>query len=169
MNFNIQSLFFTLLCTLFFVVTGFAQLPQNEPTNKNLKNRIDKMANQLESQVIDWRRHLHQYPELSNREFKTAEYVAKHLKKLGIKVQTGIAHTGVVGVLKGGKPGPVVALRADMDALPVVERVDLPFASKVKSTYNDMEVSGFAWCSIRLYWDCSRTENIKVLIEPDMY
>ena len=146
MNFHKNPLLLTLLCVMFFTVTSSAQLPANEPVNKNLKNQIDKLANQLEPKVIDWRRHLHQYPELSNREFKTAEYVAKHLKKLGIQVQTGIAHTGVVGVLKGGKPGPVVALRADMDALPVIERVDLPFASKVKSTYNDMEVGVMHAC-----------------------
>ncbi len=79
-------------------------------------------------------------PELSNRAFKTGEQVAAHLKSLGIEVQTGVAHTGVVGILKGGKSGPVVALRTDMDALPVVERVDIPFKSIQKSTYNRLDV-----------------------------
>ena len=85
--------------------------------------------------VIEWRRHLHQYPELSNREFKTAEYITAHLRKLGIEVKTGVAKTGVIGILKGGKPGPVVALRADMDALPVKERVDIPFKSVETADY----------------------------------
>lgn len=111
-----------------------------------LKARIDKLAANYEQDVINWRRHIHQNPELSNREFETAKYVAEHLKGLGIEVQTGVAHTGVVGILKGGKPGPVVALRADMDALPVTERVPIPFASKVKSTYNGQDVGVMHAC-----------------------
>lgn len=95
-----------------------------------LAKRVEVMSKDIESKVIAWRRDFHQYPELSNREFKTAEKVAAHLRNLGIKVQTGVAKTGVIGILEGGKPGPVVALRADMDALPVVERVNIPFASK---------------------------------------
>ena len=89
----------------------------------------------VEDKVIEWRRDIHQNPELSNREFKTAEKVANHLKSLGIKVQTGVAHTGVVGILEGGSPGKVVALRADMDALPVTERNDLPFRSEVTAEF----------------------------------
>ena len=96
--------------------------------------------------VKDWRRDFHQFPELSNREFRTAEIVAKHLKSLGMEVRTGIAHTGVAGILVGGKPGPVVALRADMDALPVTERLPLPFASKEKSTYLGQEVGVMHAC-----------------------
>ena len=101
---------------------------------------------QLESKVIEWRHHIHQNPELSNREFKTAEYVAAHLKSLGIEVQTGIAHTGVVGILKGKKSGKVVALRADMDALPVVERNDLPYKSGVTSIFNGQETGVMHAC-----------------------
>jgi len=86
-------------------------------------------------QVTSWRRDIHQHPELSNRETRTAALVAAQLKKLGLDVHTGIAHTGVVGILKGGKPGPKLAIRADMDALPVTEEVDLPFASKAKGEY----------------------------------
>jgi len=97
---------------------------------------INRKAAALESKVIEWRRDFHQNPELGNRENKTAEKVAAHLRKLGIEVQTGVAHTGVVGLLKGGKPGPVVALRADMDGLPVTERVDVPFKSTVVTEYN---------------------------------
>ncbi|RKR13194.1 amidohydrolase [Maribacter vaceletii] len=89
----------------------------------------------IEEKVISWRRDIHENPELSNREFKTAEKIAKHLKSLGIDVQTKVAHTGVVGILKGKKEGKVVALRADIDALPVTERNDLPFKSKVTSTF----------------------------------
>ena len=89
----------------------------------------------IESKVIEWRRDIHQNPELSNREFKTAEKVANHLKSLGLEVETGIAHTGVVGILKGDQAGKVVALRADMDALPVTERNDLPFRSTVSTEF----------------------------------
>ncbi len=92
-------------------------------------SKIDKMIDAIEPKVIEWRRDFHQNPELSNREFKTAEKIAKHLKGLGLEVQTGVAHTGVVAVLKGTKPGKVVALRADIDALPVTERNDLSFKS----------------------------------------
>ena len=90
----------------------------------------------LEPKLIEWRHHLHQNPELSNREFKTAEYITSHLKSLGVEVLTGVAHTGVVGIIKGNRPGKVVALRADMDALPVTERNNLPFKSEVVSTFN---------------------------------
>ena len=112
----------------------------------NTVQKVAAMSDELEGKVIEWRRHFHQYPELSNREFKTAERIAEHLKSLDIEVQTGIAHTGVVGILRGGKPGPVVGLRADMDALPVTERVDVPFASKETSMYNDEEVGVMHAC-----------------------
>lgn len=108
--------------------------------------QIAKLIDDIEPKMIEWRRHFHQYPELSNREFRTAEKIAEHLKNLGLEVQTGIAHTGVVGILKGGKNGPTVALRADIDALPVTERVDVPFASKVTSTYNDKETGVMHAC-----------------------
>ncbi len=96
---------------------------------------LEKDYSAIESKVVEWRREIHQNPELSNREFKTAEKIANHLKSLGIEVQTGVAHTGVVGVLKGGQEGKVVALRADIDALPVMERNDLPFKSNVTSEF----------------------------------
>ena len=100
----------------------------------------------LNKKVIQWRHEIHQNPELSNREFKTAEKVAAHLKSLGMEVQTGIAHTGVVGVLKGKKPGKVLALRADMDALPVTEQNDLSFRSTVQATYNGKETGVMHAC-----------------------
>ena len=105
----------------------------------DLRADFDRIADQIEPKVIEWRHDIHQNPELGNREFRTAEKVATHLRALGLEVQTGVAHTGVVALLKGGKPGPVVALRADMDALPVTEEVDLPFASKVKTTWAGKE------------------------------
>lgn len=112
----------------------------------NLKTEVDQRADDIEAQVIEWRRDFHQYPELSNREFETAKKIEKELRRLGLEVETGVAHTGVVAVLKGAKPGPTVALRADMDALPVTERVDIPFASKVTSTYLDKEVGVMHAC-----------------------
>ena len=99
------------------------------------EHNLDKDYSAIEQKVISWRHDIHQNPELSNREFKTAEKIADHLNSLGIAVQTGVAHTGVVGVLKGDHPGKVVALRADIDALPVTERNDLPFKSTVTSEF----------------------------------
>lgn len=107
---------------------------------------VDAAVERVMPKVIAWRRDLHEHPELSNREVRTSGIVAEQLKSLGIEVRTGVAKTGVVGVLKGGKPGPVVALRADMDALPVTEEVDLPFASKVRSSYNGQEVGVMHAC-----------------------
>jgi amidohydrolase len=107
---------------------------------------LSKDYEAIEGKVIDWRRDIHQNPELGNREFKTAEKIAKHLKSLGIEVQTGVAHTGVVGLLKGDKPGKVVALRADIDALPVTERNDLPYKSTVTSTFMGEDVGVMHAC-----------------------
>ena len=108
--------------------------------------KIEKLSNEIEKKVIEWRRHFHENPELSNREFNTAKYIAKHLKELGIKVQEGVAKTGVVGILVGENPGKVVALRADIDALPVTERNDLPFRSVVRSNYNGKETGVMHAC-----------------------
>jgi amidohydrolase len=107
---------------------------------------VDERAPALAGKVVAWRRDLHAHPELSNREFRTAELVAEHLRSLRLEVKTGVAHTGVVGVLRGALPGPVVALRADMDALPVVEQVDLPFASKARAQYDGAEVGVMHAC-----------------------
>lgn len=112
----------------------------------DLKPQTEPAIKTIQPQMLQWRRHFHQYPELSNREVNTAKKVAEHLKSLGLEVQSGIAHHGVLGVLKGAKPGPTVALRADMDALPVTEQVDLPFASKVRSTFNGQEVGVMHAC-----------------------
>ena len=112
----------------------------------SVKTDIDRLAAGIEKTVVGWRRDFHEHPELSNREFRTAEIVAEHLRELGIEVRTGVAHTGVVGVLRGGKPGPVVALRADMDALPVTEETGLPFASTIRAEYNGDEVGVMHAC-----------------------
>ncbi|MGE8319909.1 MAG: amidohydrolase [Comamonas sp.] len=116
------------------------------PQAQALHARIDERAKAIEQKLIAWRRDIHQHPELGNLETRTAALVAEHLRKLGMEVKTGVAVTGVVGLLQGGKPGPVVALRADMDALPVKEQVDLPFASKAKSTYLGKEVDVMHAC-----------------------
>jgi len=104
-------------------------------TTSELSERISAAALKLEDKVIAWRRDIHEHPELSYQETRTAALAAEHLRTLGIEVKTGVGITGVLGVLKGGKPGPVVALRADMDALPVEERVDVPFKSKAKAQW----------------------------------
>lgn len=114
--------------------------------NPKLQAKIDQQAKELEPKVIEWRRHFHQYPELSNRETKTGAYIAEHLKKLGLDVQYPVAKTGVVALLKGPKPGPVIALRADIDALPVTERNSLPFASKERTVFNGQETGVMHAC-----------------------
>ncbi len=114
--------------------------------NADMRGTADDAADKLEDKVIEWRRDIHAHPELGNREFRTSALVARHLQDLGLEVKTGVAHTGVVGVLRGGRPGPTVALRADMDALPVTEEVDLPFASKVKTTWAGKETGVMHAC-----------------------
>jgi amidohydrolase len=111
-----------------------------------LYTEIDRRVREVESRVVAWRRDIHEHPELSNREVRTAKLVAEHLARLGLDVRTGVAHTGVVGLLRGGKPGRVVALRADMDALPVTEEVNLPFRSRARSTYNGQDVGVMHAC-----------------------
>src|SRR5687768_18573706 len=108
---------------------GVAQAASAQmPSGAELQRRVDAIM----PKVVAWRRDIHQHPELGNRETRTARIVADHLRALGMEVRTNVAHTGVVGVLRGGRPGPVVALRADMDALPVTEMVDVPFRSRVR-------------------------------------
>ncbi len=125
-----------------FVFSSLLSYAQNDLA----RTKVAQSADKVESKVIAWRRDFHEHPELGNNEVRTAAIVAKHLQALGIEVKTGVAKTGVVGILRGDKPGPVVALRADMDGLPVTERVPLPFASKVKTTYNGQEVGVMHAC-----------------------
>lgn len=126
----------------FLTVFAFQAMAQNG----TLRNQVTVAADKIESKVISWRRDFHEHPELGNSEFRTSGIIAKHLQALGFEVKTGVAHTGVVGILKGGKPGPVVALRADMDGLPVIERTPVPFASKVKVQYNGREAGVMHAC-----------------------
>src|ERR1700704_6607841 len=113
-------------------------MAQND--DSKLKARIAAAADKIEAKCIEWRKDIHLHPELGNREFRTAKLVADHLRKLGIEVKEGVAKTGVVGILRGAKPGPCIALRADMDALPIVENENLPYATKTKAEYNGQEV-----------------------------
>ena len=116
--------------------------------NANAQQRpeVEQAARALQAKVVAWRRDFHQHPELGNRETRTAKLVADHLRSLGLEVKTGIATTGVVALLKGGKPGPRIALRADMDALPVTERVDVPFASKATAEFRGEKVGVMHAC-----------------------
>ena len=132
-----KTLLSAMLVLLTLAITAFAQDRSAE---------INAAAERIMPKLVEWRRHLHQYPELSNRETKTAAFVEKHLRSLGLEVRTGIAKTGVVGILRGGQPGPVIGLRADMDGLPVTERVQLPFASKEKAEYNGQQVGVMHAC-----------------------
>ena len=126
-----------LVSLLFLTLSAFTS--DNDP-ELALKEKVLTLSEKVEAKVIEWRHHIHENPELSNREFKTAAFVAEHLKSLGIEVQEGVAKTGVIGILKGGQPGPTIGLRADMDALPVKERVDLPWASNAVGEYLGEEV-----------------------------
>ncbi len=126
-----------LTATLMFSLLSFAQ--QKNTTYK-------ASADALQPKLAEWRRHLHEHPELSNREFETSKYIIAHLQKLGLEIQTGVAKTGVVAILKGGKPGPCVALRADMDALPVKERVNIAYASKDSAEYMGQKVAVMHAC-----------------------
>ncbi len=131
------------LCSfLLLATTGLAAQSAPPRWAPDLDQRIARVM----PQVIAWRRDIHQHPELSNREVRTAKLVADQLTSLGLEVKTGVGRTGVVGVLRGGKPGPVVALRADMDALPVTEQVDLPFKSTVTTEYNGQQVGVMHAC-----------------------
>jgi len=132
----------TFLLITFTNVFSFSLLAQKS----NYRELITKSADKIEQKVIAWRHDIHQNPELGNREFRTAELVAKHLQSLGMEVKTKVGVTGVVGILKGDKPGPVIALRADMDALPIEEKNNLPFASKTKTVYNGKETSVMHAC-----------------------
>lgn len=124
----------------------FALIAQVSAAQAPISNELEASIKAVESKMITWRRDIHQHPELGNREFRTAKLIAEHLTALGLDVTTGVAHTGVVAVLKGGKPGPSIALRADMDALPVTEQNDLPFKSVATSEYNGQTVGVMHAC-----------------------
>ena len=129
---------------ILLVLTAFLNFPALNAQSNVVQSKT--IVKGIEQKVIDWRRDIHEHPELGNREVRTAALVTKHLKTLGMDVQTNVGVTGVIGVLKGGLPGPVIALRADMDALPVLERTPVSFASKVKTIYNGSETSVMHAC-----------------------
>jgi amidohydrolase len=128
-----------LVCFLTFVNTKTLHAQEQ-------RSQIDVQSKAIQNQLVEWRRHLHQHPELGNREFKTAAYIVAQLKNLGLQITTNVAKTGVVAILKGDKPGPVIALRADMDALPVKERVNIPYASTDSSMYGNTKVAVMHAC-----------------------
>lgn len=132
-----KKLFCAFVVCLFALNTVFAV---------DMSKEINAATEKIMPKVVEWRRHLHQYPELSNREIKTAKYVEAHLRSLGFEIKTGVAKTGVIGILKGSQSGPVIGLRADMDGLPVKERVEIPFASKEIGEYNGQKVSVMHAC-----------------------
>ena len=134
---------------LLVVIAGSVPLRLSAQEAATVSSRpadLDRRIEAIMPKVVRWRRDIHQHPELSNREFRTAELVAQHLTALGMEVRTGVAHTGVIGVLAGGRPGPTVALRADMDGLPVTELVDLPFRSTARTEYNGQDVGVMHAC-----------------------
>lgn len=132
------------IATLLIVMTSCSVTQPIAQTN--LTSNIEAKAAAINDEVIQWRRHFHEFPELSNREFKTAEKIAEILRSMNLKVDTGIAHTGVIGVLDTGRPGPVIGLRADIDGLPVSERTPIPFASKEQTTYLGEDVGVMHAC-----------------------
>ncbi|HEX8028708.1 MAG TPA: amidohydrolase [Vicinamibacterales bacterium] len=139
----------TLFITSLVTVAALAPAPmsaQTAPAANPLAADVEKISAEINPQVVAWRRDFHKNPELGNRETRTSKIIADELKKLGFEVTTGVATTGVVGVLRGGQPGPVVALRSDMDALPVTEQVDLPFKSTAKAQWNGQEVGVMHAC-----------------------
>jgi amidohydrolase len=134
------------ICLLVVLVPAISPAMRAQSQGSPLSADIDKLAAAMEPELLQWRRHLHQNPELSNRETETAKYIAERLKSFGLVPQVGIARTGVVAVLQGGRPGPVVALRADMDALPVREETNVPFASKATGEYEGNKVGVMHAC-----------------------
>lgn len=135
---------FQLLCTAALCLMGMAHSQAQVPAK--LQTQLDQQASSLEPQLITWRRHFHQYPELSNQELKTSAYIVAHLKKLGLDIQYPVAKTGIVALLRGDKPGPVVALRADMDGLPIAERNSLPFLSRERASLAGQETGVMHAC-----------------------
>ena len=135
-----------LAATLCFLALSYSEAYGQETDLNALRAEIDARTEEVTDKVVAWRRDLHEHPELGNREFRTAGVIAEHLRALGMEVQGEVAHTGVVGVLRGGRPGPVVALRADMDALPVTELADVPFASRATAEYMGQEVGVMHAC-----------------------
>ena len=148
---------------------GLSAQPAGQGANGDaLWAKIDQLSSQVEPKCVAWRRDIHQHPELSWQEARTGKLVAEHLQALGLEVKTGVGKTGVVGILRGKKDTPVVALRADMDALPVTEAVEVPFASKVKVQFEGKEVGVMHACGHDAHTAILMRENgIKVIYTRD--
>ncbi len=144
--FKLNSCKFLFMRKVLLFLTFLISLSVFSQKIADFSSRIESAVNKIETKTVSWRRDIHQNPELGNSETRTAKLIADHLRSLGIEVKENVGKTGVVGLLKGAKPGPCVALRADMDALPVVERSNLPFASKVRSNYNGQDVGVMHAC-----------------------
>jgi amidohydrolase len=136
----------TSICIAAALVAFLSSAARAAPAPEASDAQLDELTGKELPKVIAWRRDLHQHPELGNRETRTAKLIADHLRHLGLKVQTGVAHTGVVALLEGGRPGPTVAVRADIDALPVTEKTDVPFRSHVTTTYRNETVGVMHAC-----------------------
>ena len=128
------------------VILFISTISRAQDDVSKMKQKVIVAADKIEAKCIAWRRDFHEYPELGNREFRTGKIIAEHLRSLGMEVKENVAKTGVVGILRGSKPGPCIALRADMDALPIVEQVNVPFASRARSTYNGQDVGVMHAC-----------------------
>jgi amidohydrolase len=131
---------------LFLSVVFLLLLVSATAQKKDLRSRIDEAADKIEPKTIAWRRDFHEHPELGNREFRTSKIIANHLRSLGMEVHEGVGKTGVIGILRGTRPGPVIGLRSDMDGLPLVERTPVPFASKATAEYNGQQVGVMHAC-----------------------
>jgi amidohydrolase len=131
---------------LVIIIVAFAISLQAQVDIIKMKEKVSAMTDKIEAKCIAWRRDIHEHPELGNQELRTSKLIVDHLKKIGFDVKEGIAKTGVVGILHGGKPGPCIALRADMDALPIIETVNIPFASKERSTFGGQDVGVMHAC-----------------------
>jgi amidohydrolase len=143
-RFRTRAAFVAALVSVMFTPAPAAQ--RGQAASPALTAEADRLIAAAEPELLEWRRHLHQHPELSNREVETATFIAERLRSFGLEAQTGVARTGVVAVLQGGRPGPVVALRADMDGLPVREEVNVPFASRATGEYEGQEVGVMHAC-----------------------
>ena len=135
-----------LLLLFLLIAPSFLFLSAQKKTNNDQIDKINNATDKIESKCIVWRRDIHEHPELGNNEYRTARLIADHLRSLGIDVKEKVGKTGVVGILKGASPGPCIALRADMDALPIVEKSNVPYASKVRSNYNGQDVGVMHAC-----------------------
>jgi metal-dependent amidase/aminoacylase/carboxypeptidase family protein len=156
--------FFCLISLPAVLMFGWCTTAQAQSSVSDLEKEIGQRASQIERELIDWRRHIHKHPELGEQETRTAGIVAHNLTELGLEVKSRVASTGIVALLRGGRPGPVVALRAELDALPVKEPAGLPFASRDKGKYLGSEFDLMHACghdARHAYGDGERTYRLQ--------